>query len=147
MKINWGIKIIIAFAVFAAGIITMAAISISNNTELVSENYYEQEIKYQDRINAMKNSFSLADEIVMNVNNENAILINSGNNLPNGIKGEIHFYRTSNARRDFTIDFKPGENGIQTVPSDDMEKGLWKVKFNLFDDKNKYFIEKNIIIN
>lgn len=147
MKINWGIKIIISFVIFAAGIITMAAISISNNTELVSDNYYELEIKYQEQINAMKNSVSLADEIDVTLNNQNLILIKTGNNSLKEMKGEIYFYRTSNAKRDFKIDYKPDENGVQSVSYTGMEKGLWKVKFNLYDDINKYFIEKNIILN
>ncbi|MEZ4690202.1 MAG: hypothetical protein R3A12_08450 [Ignavibacteria bacterium] len=37
MKISWGIKIIITFAVFAAGIFTMVAVSMMNDTDLVSE--------------------------------------------------------------------------------------------------------------
>ena len=65
MKISWGIKIIIVFAVFAAGIFTMVAVSMMNETDLVSENYYEQEIKYQDQIELLNNSSHLNDKIIV----------------------------------------------------------------------------------
>jgi nitrogen fixation protein FixH len=147
MKTSWGIKLIIAFTVFAAGIITMAVISFSNNTELVSENYYEQEVKYQDRIDILKNSKTLDENIFLNYKNDSIYIELSENARKNNLNGEIYFYRASDLKKDFRIEFKPGENGIQTVSVKGLEKGIWKLKMNLNDTKNKYFIEKNIFIN
>ncbi|MBK8552055.1 MAG: FixH family protein [Ignavibacteria bacterium] len=147
MKISWGIKIIISFILFAAGIITMAAISISRSTDLVSENYYEQEIKYQDQIDILKDSFFLDEKISITTDIDFIILkIPDMKDLQN-LKGEIHFYRTSDAKKDFKINFNPDSEGIQKVSAAELDKGLWKVKLSLTDGGKKYFVEKNIFIN
>lgn len=144
MKISWGIKIIISFVIFAAGIITMVAISFSKKTDLVSENYYEQEIKYQDQIDILKNSKELEKNInLTNVNN--FVIVNSINT--ESLQGELYFYRTSNAAKDFKVDFKPDNSGVQSIQTNDLEKGLWKVKITLTDGTNKFFVEKSIYIN
>jgi len=144
MKMSWGIKIILSFVIFAAGIITMVAISISKSTDLVSENYYEQEIKYQDQIDLLKNSREI-DKSISLTYADNLIIINSGG--IKSLKGEMHFYRTSNAAKDFKIDFSPDENGMQTLTASNLDKGLWKVKMSLKDSSSKFFVEKSIFIN
>ena len=144
MKISWGIKIIMSFVIFAAGIIIMVAISISKSTDLVSENYYEQEIKYQDQIDLLKNSREI-EKIINLTYADNLIIINSAGKK--GLKGEMHFYRTSNAAKDFKIDFSPDEQGMQTLTASNLDKGLWKVKMSLKDSSSKFFVEKSIFIN
>ncbi len=146
MKISWGIKIIISFAVFAAGIILMVAISISNSTDLVSENYYEQEIKYQERIDMLSNSISLNENITVETDNENVVIrLNNGN--VKDLEGKIHFYRTSDAAKDFEVNFIPSEQGILKVPSEKLDKGIWKIKMFLSDKNQNYFVEKSIFID
>jgi nitrogen fixation protein FixH len=147
MKTSWGIKIIIAFAIFAAGIITMAVISFSNDSELVSENYYEQEIKYQDRINIMKNSGRVDQNIFLICRNDSIYIELSGELKKNKLTGEIYFYRASDLKKDFKIEFNPDDKGLQAVSAKGLEKGSWKVRMDLSDIENKYYIEKNIFIN
>jgi hypothetical protein len=147
MKINWGFKILISFVIFAAGIITMVAVSMSENTDLVSDNYYEQEIKYQDQIDILKNSKFLDKNINLNIKNNNILLEVSPNEVFKNLTGEIYFYRTSNADKDFKIEFNPDEAGMQSISVLNFDKGLWKVKISLNEGKNKYFVERNIFIN
>ena len=149
MKISWGIKIIITFAVFAAGIFTMVAVSMMNDTDLVSENYYEQEIKYQDQIDLLNKSAHL---------NESVILTQEGNELilnvselkkegDNPYEGKILFYRGSDAKKDFDIPFDPDANGIQKINSEKLAKGYWKVSLKLNKNGDEYFVEKKIFVN
>ena len=44
---NWGYKIMLAYVVFIAGILFLVFKSSSQKVELVTENYYEQELKFQ----------------------------------------------------------------------------------------------------
>lgn len=149
MKISWGVKIIITFAVFAAGVFTMVAVSMMNDTDLVSENYYEQEIKYQDQIDLLNKSAHL---------NESVILTQEGNELilnvselekegENSYEGNILFYRGSDAKKDFDIPFNPDNNGIQKINAEKLAKGYWKVSLKLNKNGEDYFVEKKIFVN
>lgn len=116
----------------------------SRTTDLVSENYYEQEIKYQDQIDVLKRSSELDKSISLSFSG-NAVILKT--DYSKKLEGEIHFYRTSNAAKDFVIPFNADGPGEQNIPASNLEKGLWRVKLNLNDGKEKYFVEKSIFID
>ena len=147
MRISWGILIIISFVIFAAGIVTMVAISFSSSTDLVSENYYEQEIKYQDQIDILTNSVSLDKNVSVESEGSDVILRISNAGYVKDMKGYIYFYRSSDAGRDFKIDFRPDADGVQKISSGNLYRGSWKVKLSLNDGSKDFFVEKNIFID
>ena len=50
---NWGYKILLVFAVFVAGILFLVYKSSNQKMDLVTTDYYEKELKYQQKIDAM----------------------------------------------------------------------------------------------
>ena len=44
---NWGYKIILVYVLFVAGIVFLVVRSSMENTDLVTSDYYEKELKYQ----------------------------------------------------------------------------------------------------
>lgn len=142
---SWGLKVILSFGVFAAGIMVLVVISMSKNTDLVSENYYEQEIKYQEQISILENSKKLNEETSVSIEDKN-IKIKFPNKLPKRIRGDIHFYRNENKKLDFNTEFNPDENGIQKIPEAEMQRGVWILKISLQSDTNRYYIEKKIFL-
>lgn len=149
MKISWGVKIIIVFAVFAAGIFSMVAVSMMNDTDLVNENYYEQEIKYQDQIDLLNKSVHLNERIFLTQEGNELILDVSGlqSSDGNNYEGSIFFYRGSDAKKDFDVKFNPDEKGIQKIDAVKLEKGYWKVRLKLKQNSEDYFVEKKIFVN
>ncbi|MCY7362389.1 MAG: FixH family protein [Ignavibacteria bacterium] len=147
MNISWGVKIIIVFALFTLGIITTVAISMSKNVDLVSSNYYEQEIKYQSHIDLLKNSADYKDKINAELNGNEIVIHFSELKNKGKISGEIIFYRTSDSKKDFKININPDSDGIQKINSSELDRGLWKLQFKLLNNNNNYFVEKNIFLN
>lgn len=147
MKISWGVNIILGFSLFAIGIITMVAISMTKNIDLVNDNYYEQGIKYQDQIDAKKNSAEFSNKIKTDIKDSELQIEYSGDLGKDNLSGEIKFYRSSDAKKDFKLNMNAGENGIQKIPLMNVDKGLWKVQFSFVKDKKNYFVEKSIFIN
>lgn len=147
MNISWGVKIIIVYIVFVAGIISLVVISMNNNTDLVSENYYDQEIRYQEQIDKLKNSALIEKDIKVFQEGEYIVFNTSQLSGQNKFEGEIHFYRSSDAKKDFMIPYLPSENGIQKIESVNLEKGLWKISLKLKNNGKDYFIGKNIFVN
>ena len=145
MKINWGVKIIIAFIVFAGGIGTLVGISMSKNIDLVSENYYEKELKYQDRIDMINRTNSLTEKpSVENVADEVKIKFPF---TKENISGKINFYRAMDKKKDFTVDINNDRSGMQTIATDKMDKGSWKVEVIWRMNSKEYFTQTNIFIN
>lgn len=147
MNISWGIKITILYSAFAIGIIVMVIIAMNSNTDLVSENYYEQEIKYQDQIDKLKGSIELGKKISVDQDGEFIILKFSEFSPENKYSGDINFYRSSDAKKDFRIPFTPDDSGIQKIESAYLEKGQWKINLKLQNNGKDYFVSKDLFKN
>jgi hypothetical protein len=53
MKFNWGTGIVLSFIIFAASILMIVLFPFNQKADLVSDNYYEREIKFQEQIDKM----------------------------------------------------------------------------------------------
>jgi nitrogen fixation protein FixH len=145
---NWGVKIIISFAVF--GILMGVLITISFNQEinLVAEDYYKQEIEYEGQMEKIRNSASLSQRPELNYNSEKKILdlIFPIELAGNFIEGEIHFFRPSDYKMDRKVKVVLDEGGRQAFDLSGLEKGLWEAKFTWVSDSEAYYEEKTIVI-
>ncbi|MGB4853745.1 MAG: FixH family protein [Ignavibacteria bacterium] len=147
MKISWGIIVMLGFSLFAAGIIAMVSVSMTKNIDLVSDNYYEKGIKYQDQIDMNKNSAEFSDKIKTEIKDSGLLIEYSEDLMKDNFSGEIKFYRSSDAKKDFKVNIETDEKGIQLIPVMNLDKGLWKVQFSFRKDNKNYFLEKSIFIN
>ncbi len=69
----------------------------ADNYDMVTENYYEKELKYQEVINARNNAYKLVEKPIIKVFNGKGIQIIFPKQFDaNNTKGEIYFYRPSN---------------------------------------------------
>jgi len=147
MKISWGIKIIIALVIFGIGIGVMVGISMSKNIDLVSENYYEKELKYQDKIDMINRTNSLPEKVGIE-SSPGAVKVKFPGSLSKeNITGKINFYRAMDKKKDFSIDISKNENGEQLVPTDKLDKGNWKVEVVWKMNDKEYFNQSEIFLN
>ena len=61
---NWGYKIMFVYLLFVVGMLTLVYKCTQQNTELVADNYYDQEVKYQERYNKLQNASSAIVECI-----------------------------------------------------------------------------------
>jgi hypothetical protein len=146
MKFNWGKGIIIACAVFIAGILAMVAISMTKNIDLVTPNYYEKEIKYQEEISKINNTNNLKDSVKIDIGESLMLVRFPAVSEKSIIKGEIIFYRPSDSKKDFKVPIEADKNFETAIDISSIEKGLWKVKMNWnmdgVDFEQHYFLKQ-----
>ena len=147
MKISWGIKIIIAFVIFGIGIGVMVGISMSKNIDLVSENYYEKELKYQDKIDMINRTNSLSDKVGIESTPGAVKVTFPGSLSKENITGKINFYRAMDKRKDFSVDISKNEKGEQIIPSEKLDKGNWKVEVVWKMNDIEFFNQAEIFLN
>jgi len=147
MKISWGTIVISVFILFAGMMALMAGISMTRNSDLVSENYYESELKYQDKIDEIKRTRSLEDQIKVDTLRSSVIIkypqVNTGQN----IEGKIKFYRAMDKKKDFEVEIRKNEKNLQEIPTLNLDKGNWKVQVSWIMNGTKYYNESDIYIN
>jgi nitrogen fixation protein FixH len=143
MKFNWGTGIVVAILCFI-GFILYFVITMSVNKEyshdLVTEKYYQQELKYQGQIEAEKNSQTLEENVSVNQTADGVIVSFPKNLDYKNIKGKVFLYRPSNKQLDFEIPISISSKYL-LVPEKRLLDGRWNI--NIFwSYKNKDYLFK-----
>lgn len=144
MKISWGTAIVMAIISFMSFILYLVITMTTNqefNHDLVTEEYYKQEIAFQEQMNREANSQNLKTNIVVEEVHE-GLLINFPGELDyKEISGEIFLYRPSNKEQDFTIPVQLTAHQM-LIPAKHLETGRWNIEIDWKFDNESYYFKK-----
>lgn len=145
MKFNWGKSIFLFYGLFVAGILSMVAFYMGQDVDLVSKEYYNDEIKYQERIEKLKRTSALNEKVEFRALDEKVAVL-----FPKAIKenvsGEIFFFRPSDRKYDFRLPLNINSNSVQLINFHGKRKGLWKIEMNWKKGNTEYLNEEIINI-
>ncbi len=140
---DWGKGILVTIIAFVSFILVLVTISIrQDDIHLVTENYYEEEIKYQEHIQREKATASLGRDVLLL--DSNALVIQL--DLPLGAEGTLHFFRPSDARLDRKIPIKINNLEGSEIPIGSLLPGYWKVQLTWTENGVNYYQEKKIAL-
>lgn len=147
MKINWGTAIVIAFIGFIAFIMYFV-ISMSTNKkyehDLVVEDYYQQELKFQSDIDKEEHAKTLVTNVKLE-KTEEGLLIRFPEDLDrNSIKGKVFLYRPSNKKLDFEIPISLSNHNL-LIPDNRLLDGRWNIKVDWTFSNEAYLYKTEII--
>jgi nitrogen fixation protein FixH len=111
---------------------------------LVADDYYDQEIKYQQQIDRMERTNKLDEKNIIVFNGTTVNVSIPKSLLNKNLTGEIYFYRPSDEKSDIKIQLLTDSLGLQVIPVSSLEKGLWTVKINWITGDKEYYTEKRI---
>lgn len=146
MKINWGTGIVLAFIGFIGFILFFVVrMSMDNrvNHDLVTEEYYKQELAYQKEIDAEANAKRLADPIKIEKTNTGLILRFPKNLKGQNVHGTVSLYRPSNKHLDFDLPVSLS-NAHLLIPDKRLLGGRWDIKI-IWEHKGTEFLHKESI--
>ena len=146
MKINWGTGIVIAMMAFMSFILYFVVKMFTDDQyqyDLVVEEYYKQEIGFQDELNAEKNAIELAENVVIEQTETGVMIDFPGNEASANIDGIVTFYRPSNKNLDFR---KPVilEDQKMFIPKNEIAAGRWNISVKWDQNGKTYLTRKNI---
>jgi hypothetical protein len=146
MKFNWGFGIALVIVIFAAGVGVLVYIAASQKVDLVADNYYEQELKHQDRIDESGRAVDLKKKIEVRAANSELKIIFPDSFLNNEIIGTVMLYRPSDRKSDIMLPLVLDSANTQTILTSSFQKGLWRAKIMWEYEKEKYYQEEIAII-
>ena len=146
MKFNWGTGIVIAIVAFM-GFILYMVITMSTDKkfsyDLVTEKYYQQELGFQDEINAEKNALELKEKVTVKRTEEGLKIEFPKEFSSEEIKGKVFLYRPSNKQLDFEIPISIS-NTYLLVPEKRLLDGRWNINISFKYNNKEYLIKKEI---
>lgn len=140
---NWGYKIVVVFVLFVAGIVTLVIKSSMQDHDLVTSGYYEKELVYQQRIDALNNVAALKDTVVYNINDRKLTIFFPEQHRNGKVDAKVHWYSPSDAKRDIEFDHVT-EEGVIVRDLGAMEPGWYYVKLEWAFDGNTFYEEKKL---
>jgi nitrogen fixation protein FixH len=146
MKLNWKIIIATSYLAFVSGMVFLAIKSSEQNLDLVSENYYESAVNYQDVIDASNNAINAESKIVLKYMHDDKEFLISTEGVAKSISGTITFYKPDKASEDFKVEFKTDPSGNQVLPANTISHGNWKVDIDWNSDGKLFHDQKRIFI-
>lgn len=151
-KFNWGWGIAIVYGSFVLTFLVFLAYTTTQKVELVSEDYYNSELTYQSRLEAI-NRVKQIDSIISFKIDKKLISFNLpfiSNNIQNGI---VKLYRPSNSKLDKSfvindlISLKSGLNSsLINLDLNNLSQGMWKVQVEWSIADSSYYFEKTIFL-
>ena len=115
--------------------------SFEQDFHLVTEDYYQQELKYQDKIDQMANA-KLIDYRPEFEGTDETVTVSFELEPPP--TGQIHFYRPENANLDRIFDIERNET---IIPKSELARGRYLVQVSWEHEELKYYVEQEVIIS
>lgn len=147
MKVNWGYAVLIFFIFYISLLVLAVFKSLSVDHSLVADNYYQHDITYQKKYDAIANRKLLRSDLNISYNSHNKELLLSFGSENVDVKGTIVFYRASSKRDDFTEEFVLQNNNQYVLETHRLKTGRWTVKVEWKDQSRTYYKEEDIYIS
>lgn len=139
MKLSWGKGIWAFYGLFVAMILTMVGMSVVQKIDLVTDSYYEEELRFQGKIDKIKQAQKLTTPLTWEVT-EHSIQVKYPENLTN-ISGYINFYCPSDNRKDFKLPIQIDAQSSQSIPLEKISAGRYQIQFDWQAEGTQYWNE------
>jgi hypothetical protein len=135
---SWGYRIATLYISFVIMIIALVIMSMKQKVDLVTPDYYKQELQFQDKLDKINRADQLKHPLMWNVNNDRVRF--SFPEDQNNIAGTIYFYRPSDVKQDhvYSIQLKKVEQEINT---ENFLPGIYKIEVDWKNNDTSYFKE------
>jgi hypothetical protein len=136
--------VVAAFVFFGLFIGTLVVICVREDVNLVSGDYYQQELNHQEKITQQVNANQLSEKPQLSFeNNAVKLLFPFSSSME---KGELHVMRPSDDRLDQRFELNPMEGDSQLFPLKVWQKGLYRVSLTWTMEGKDYYFEKVMVL-
>ena len=140
---NWGLKITFLYLAFVAMILTLVFKASGEKVELVTKDYYAQELVHQKKMDAIRSGNQWKAQVAIAVTNGSLSII-----LPDQLhveKGMINIYRPSDSALDKEFALNADSDGFETS-TNGWPMGYYLVRLTWESEGKESIIEETIFI-
>ena len=148
-RINlWPFAITAFFSVAICCAVAFVIFCVRQREDLVTADYYEQEVHYQDQLDRVHRAASLQapatiayDEVSRRIT-----IALPAEQLAHQLKGWIQLYRPSAAELDQKLPLQVDATGAQVVDASKLSAGLWHVRVSWTANGEDYYYDQKLVI-
>ncbi|MCG8581790.1 MAG: FixH family protein [Bacteroidales bacterium] len=147
MKFNWGHGIILVIACGVVGFLSLVFITTRERIDMVTDDYYPKELKYDNQIEKQKNYNALRKKVQVNIDNVFEIIFPDNIADANSIEGLVHVYRPSNKALDIEEEIKLDEHYKMQIPLSKLKSGKYELIIEWQANGQPYLTKQDIFID
>lgn len=140
-RFNWGWGIFTLFFSFVGFMIFMVYMTTTVDHDLVTSDYYKQEIEFQKKIDMKTNLAKTGQHVSVTENGKEILVSVPAINEKSIETAEVYFYRPSDESKDLKLE--KHHNGQFIVPADQLTKGEYIIKTEWTVEGIPYYEEIN----
>lgn len=133
------------YGAFVILILILVYKSTSTKVDLVTEDYYQQELKYQDKIDQKSNAAGLERGLKLEVSGSTIFLVFPPDHQ--SANGNVLVYRPSNKAYDKNFEIELDENSKMVITMKNSPVGLYKLKIDWSNENIDYYVEEDIYLS
>lgn len=142
---NWGKGLAIALIAFA-GLMAFFVVKAAQNPEaLITERYYEQELKYQQRIDDATRAGGLTGAVVIGIEGNSVSLVFPAEVREKEITGELTLVCMNDPAGDRAVPVRVGEGTFTSAPLQ-LHTGNYAAQLEWTADGVSYYSEQKLIV-
>ena len=140
---NWGKSITVAFVLFGAFIATLVTVCMRQDVNLVTPEYYKEELAYQEQIDRIEHASTLSKKPVIKVSGGDILTVSypDFNLLETGV---LQLFRPSDPKMDKEFELQRGNNPTQYFSTEGMARGMYRARLRWTLEDRDYFVEQVI---
>lgn len=142
---NWGFKITAVFISFTLLIGFLVYKSVHTKIDLVSTDYYKEELRFQQQIDGTHNANLLSAVKVLQTDST-IVIVFPPELKGNAIEGEAWFYCKTNADFDKKFPIKANESGMMILAKKPLLKTNYALKLKWVSNNKDYYSEQPVNI-
>lgn len=140
-KSLWGYGIAAVYTVFALATISFVAFTMTHKVELVSKDYYAQEVAYEAQIHRVQQTKDLEQQITCALTPDGQFIRLQMPSQMTSARGTVLLYRPSESALDWELKLTPDSTGLQNIPTAQLLKGAWRVKVTWSHEGREFYNE------
>jgi len=143
---NWGTGLAITLGIFIIGMGSVLYLALQQRHDLVTTDYYQQELAYQSTIDGKRNASALNADCKLEKEDQALFL-----RLPEDLQGqkgkmELTMYFPTQAELDFKLAEEEWTAADIELPADKIAPGKWIAKLRFTTADKVYYFEPQIVL-
>ncbi|MCU0357537.1 MAG: FixH family protein [Cyclobacteriaceae bacterium] len=142
---NWGKGIVVAFVLFAAFLAVMVTIMMRQDVDLVSKQYYRDDLRFQEQLERKQNTEQLEFKPVISVEGSEYLKVYFPSvSYVEG--GTLRLFRPSSEKLDQQFKLSASADSVQVFLLKTPERGTYRVKMEWKMEGREYYLEQVIYL-
>ena len=147
MTFNWGHKLTLGFIAFAGMIVYMVVQSMNTRYEMVSNEYYKDELQYQQVIDGASRANQLSSKATVTQQNDELVIQLPVEMQQKTITGTLWLYNATDSKKDKKMALELNDHATQTIDSRLLLPGNYTAKLSWESNGETYYSEIPVTIH